>query len=88
MILPVFPGLSGLRARSLVAKILLVVIMTCIHFYRGLVLTPGIARLSSEGGHPEKVQKLQTVSLNLVKINFFMGITVLLLTGMLYAYRA
>lgn len=81
-------GLSGLRAQSLVVKILLVVIMTSIHFYRGLILTPGIARLSSEGSHPEKVQKLQTVSLNLVKINFFMGITVLLLTGILYVYRA
>jgi uncharacterized membrane protein len=82
------PGLSGLRAQSLVVKILLVVMMTGIHFYRGLILTPGIARLSSEGSHPEKVQKLQTVSLNLVKINFFIGITVLLLTGMLYVYRA
>jgi uncharacterized membrane protein len=79
--------LSSIRAQSLFIKILFVVLMTGIHFYRGLILTPGIARLSSEGSHPEKVQKLQTVSLNLVKINFFMGITVLLLTGMLYAYR-
>lgn len=81
-------GLSGMRAQSLVAKILLAVIMTSIHFYRGLILAPGIARLSSEGVHPEKVQKLQTLSLNLVKINFFLGISVLLLTGMLYAYKA
>ena len=80
--------LSGLRAQSLVVKVLLVVIMASIHFYRGLILGPGIARLSSEGGHPEKVQKLQTLSLNLVKINFLLGIIVLLLTGMLYAYRA
>ena len=81
-------GIFGPRAQSLVVKILLAVIMTSIHFYRGLILTPGIARLSSEGGHPEKVQKLQTLSLNLVKINFLLGIMVLLLTGMLYVYRA
>jgi uncharacterized membrane protein len=81
-------GLSGSRAQTLVAKILLVVIMTSVHFYRGLILGPGIARLSSEGGHPEKVQKLQTLSLNLVKINFLLGIMVLLLTSMLYAYKA
>lgn len=81
----VFPGS---RAQSLVIKILLVVIMTSIHFYRGLILTPRIARLSSEGSHLEKVQKLQSLSLNLVKINFLLGITVLLLTGMMYAYRA
>ena len=80
--------LSGLRAQSLVVKVLLVVIMASIHFYRGLILAPGIARLSSEGGRPEKVQKLQTLSLNLVKINFLLGIMVLLLTGMLYVYRA
>jgi uncharacterized membrane protein len=80
--------LSGLRAQSLVVKILLVVMMASIHFYRGLILAPGIARVSSEGGHSEKVQKLQTLSLNLVKINFFLGIMVLLLTGVLYVYRA
>ncbi len=55
---------------------------------RGLILTPRIARLTSKGSHPEKVQKLQTMSLNLVKVSFFLGITVLLLTGMLYVYRA
>jgi hypothetical protein len=53
-----------------------------------LILAPGIARLSSEGVHPEKIKKLQTLSLNLVKINFFLGISVLFLTGMLYVYKA
>jgi len=81
-------GFSGMWTQSLVAKILLVVIMASIHFYRGLMLTPRIARLSSEGGHPEKVQKLQTLSLNLVKVVFFLGIAALLLTSMMYAYRA
>ena len=81
----VFPGSW---AQSLVIKILLVVTMTSTHFYRGLILTPRIARLSSEGSHLEKVKKLQSLSLNLVKINLLLGITVLLLTGMMYAYRA
>ena len=80
--------LSGLRAQSLVVKVLLVVIMASIHFYRWLIMTPRIARLSSKGGHPEKVQKLQTFSLNLVKINFLLGIIVLLLTSMLYTFKA
>ena len=81
-------GLSGLRAQSLFVKILFVVIMINIHFYRGLLLTPQIARLTSKGGHPDKIQTLQRLSLNLVKINFLLGVTVLLLTGMLYVYRA
>lgn len=80
--------LSGPRAQSLAVKILLVTIMTSIHFYRGLILTPRVARLSSAGSHPEKVQKLQTLSLNLVKINFLLGIMALLLTSMLYTFKA
>lgn len=81
-------GLSGPRVQSLVVKVLLVAIMTGIHFYRGLILTPRIALLTSERSHPEKIQKQQSLSLNLVKVNFILGITVLLLTGMLYVYRA
>ncbi|OGW48271.1 MAG: hypothetical protein A2078_03090 [Nitrospirae bacterium GWC2_57_9] len=81
-------SLSGPRAQSLFVKILLVVIMASIHFYRGLILTPGIARLTSKGSNPEQVQKLQTLSLNLVKVNFILGMTVLLLTGVLYVYKA
>lgn len=80
--------LSGPRTQSLVIKILLAATMTSIHFYRGLFLTSKIARLTAEGGHPEKVRKLQKVSLNLVKVNFFLGVTVLFLTGMLYVYKA
>jgi len=76
--------LSGPRSQSLVIKILLVIIMTGIHFYRGLLLTPKIARLTSKGGHSDKLQRL---SLNLVKINFLLGVTVLFLTSMLYAYK-
>lgn len=80
-------GLSGPKAQSLVIKILLAGIMTSVHFYRGLFLTPEIARLTSEGSQPDNIQKLQRLSLNLVKINFLLGITVLFLTGILYAYR-
>jgi len=85
---PDLAKLSSLWGQSLFVKILLVVIMTSIHLYRGLILAPWIARLSSEGGHSEKVQKLQTLSLNLVRTNFLLGIMVLLLTGMLSVYRA
>jgi len=81
-------SLSVLRTQSFFIKILLVVIMTSIHFYRGLVLTPGISRLMSKEGDPGKVKKLQSLSLNLVKINLLLGITVLLLTGMMYAYSS
>ena len=74
-------------SRALLAKIFLVLIMAGIHFYRGLVLAPRIAKLTAEGVNPEKADALQKLSLNLVKINFLFGLAVLLITGALYAYR-
>lgn len=78
---------STVWSQTLSAKIITALTMTCIHFYRGLVLTPKIARLTSEGKHPEQVGRLQRRSLTLVKTNFIAGLTVLLLTGLLYAYK-
>lgn len=79
---------SNLWTSTLFIKILIVLMMVCIHFYRGLLLTPKITRLTTEGGHSEQIEKLQKLSLNLVRTNFVLGIIVLLLTGILYAYRA
>ena len=51
--------------------------MVVIHFYRGLLLNPKIAKTESAS---EKMI-LQKLSLNLVKVNFGLGIVVLLLSG-------
>lgn len=81
-------ALSSLWTQSLFVKVLIVCLMACIHFYRGLLLTPGIARLTSEGGHAERIEKLQRLSLTLVNVNFILGTVVLLLTSVLYAHKA
>ncbi len=78
---------SNLWPQTLFVKVLIALVMASIHFYRGLVLTPKIGRLTAEGGHSEQVEKLQKLSLNLVKTNLVIGMTVLLLTAMLYSYR-
>jgi len=80
-------SLSSLWSQTLSAKVFIAAIMAGIHFYRGLVLTPRIAKLTTEGGRSTEAGRLQRLSLNLVKANFFFGVTVLLLTGMLYAYK-
>lgn len=61
----------------LIIKHFLVLGMVTVHFYRGLVLTPKIARTEST---IEKTS-LQRLSLNLVKVNFCLGLLVLLLSG-------
>ena len=80
--------LSNLTGQSFLVKIVIVFFMACIHFYRGLILTPSIARLTAEGAPVARVEQSQRFSLRLVKVNFILGVTVLLLTGMLYAYNA
>jgi len=80
-------SLGSAWSQALSVKIMLALIMTGIHFYRGLVLAPKITKLTAEGGHSEKVGGLQRLSLNLVKMNFLFGLAVLLITGILYAYR-
>lgn len=66
------------RAWALGLKILLVLAMAAIHFYRNLFLVPKIARVDSE---PQKAG-LRKLSLNLVKANFGATLAVLLLSSM------
>lgn len=61
----------------LTLKHILVLAMIVIHFYRGLLLIPEIGRTESS---TEK-KSLLKISLNLVKVNFFFGILVLLLSA-------
>jgi len=61
----------------LAIKHIIVLGMVVIHFYRGLLLNPKIAKTESAS---EKMI-LQKLSLNLVKVNFGLGIVVLLLSG-------
>ena len=63
-------------------KHLFVVIMIIIHFYRGLILNPKIERISSQPNETQ-TSRLKKISLDLVKINFALGIIVLLLTAVL-----
>ena len=58
-------------------KHIVVLVMIAIHFYRGLLLIPRIGRIESS----TKKKSLQTISLNLVKVNLFFGILVLLLSA-------
>ena len=54
--------------------------MILIHFYRGLILNPRIEQFSSQPN--EKLSsRLKKISLDLVKVNFALGIIVLLLTA-------
>lgn len=62
---------------SLIVKHVLVLGMVTVHFYRGLVLAPKIARTEPT---PQKAS-LQKLSLNLVKMNFCFGMVVLLISG-------
>lgn len=61
----------------LLIKHILVVAMTIIHFYRGLILTPKIGRTTST------VEKglLQKLSMDLVKANLALGMLILLFSG-------
>lgn len=63
----------------LIIKHLLVVSMVSVHFYRGLILAPKIAKTEPAS---EKVS-LQKLSLNLVKVNFCLGLIVLLFSGII-----
>ena len=73
-------------SRALSAKIFLVLIMAGIHFYRGWVLAPRIAKVTAAGINQEKAASLQKMSLNLVKVNFLFALAVFLITGALYAH--
>jgi len=64
---------------TLIMKHVLVFVMVAVHFYRGLILAPKIARTEPAS---EKAS-LQKLSLNLVKVNFCLGLIVLLFSGII-----
>ena len=68
---------------ALMLKLFLVLVMIAIHFYRGLVLGPKIIRTAALA---EKTT-LQKLSLNLVRVNFALGLLVLLISGSLSILR-
>jgi hypothetical protein len=70
-------GAAG-SAAAMSIKYLLAAAMISIHFYRGWLLTPAIAKLSARGNDPDKAAKLQRFSMNLVKANFALGILIIL----------
>ncbi|MBI5809644.1 MAG: CopD family protein [Deltaproteobacteria bacterium] len=59
-------------------KYLLALMMIGIHFYRGLVLAPKII-----AAEPSQKSFLQKISLNLVKVNLWLGVIILLLSGIM-----
>ncbi|MEK6699316.1 MAG: DUF4149 domain-containing protein [Nitrospirota bacterium] len=68
---------------ALILKLVLFFSMTAIHFYRGLVLAPKMMRTTTQ---TEKTA-LQKLSINLVKVNFTLGLSVLLLSGAISVFR-
>ena len=64
---------------GLIVKHVLVLGMVAVHFYRGLVLAQKIARTEPAF---EKAS-LQKLSLNLIKVNFCLGLIVLLFSGII-----
>ncbi len=63
----------------LIVKHVLVLGMVVVHFYRGLVLAPKIAGTESV----EQRTSLQRLSVNLLKVNFFLGLMVLFFSGII-----
>ena len=81
-----FSGVGILESNwtmALILKLVLFFSMTAIHFYRGLVLAPKIMRTATQ---TEKTA-LQKLSINLVKVNFTLGLSVLLLSGAISVLR-
>ncbi|MEW5814463.1 MAG: CopD family protein, partial [Spirochaetota bacterium] len=64
---------------GLIVKHVLALGMVAVHFYRGLILAPRIARTEP----PSEKASLQKLSLNLVKVNFCLGAIVLLFSGII-----
>jgi len=69
--------LNGGRGTAILLKCLLFLLMAGVHFFRGNVLAPRIARTQSDGERA----RLQKLSLNLVWLNFGSGLAVLLLSA-------
>ncbi|MDD2733713.1 MAG: CopD family protein [Desulfuromonadaceae bacterium] len=69
--------LKGGHGTAMLLKLLLFMLMAGVHFFRGKVLAPRIAKTQSDG---EK-SRLQKLSLNLVWLNLGSGLVVLLLSA-------
>ena len=61
-------------------KFLFVAVMVIIHFYRGLILNPRIAKSSTQANETQTT-RLKKLSLDLVKTNFALGLIVLMLAA-------
>ena len=72
-----FSGIGNSWSLALIVKHVFVLGMVAVHFYRGLILAP---KITKTGTASEKAS-LQKLSLNLVKVNFCLGLIVLLLSG-------
>lgn len=70
---------ENIQTSGLILKHVLVFGMVVVHFYRGLVLNPKIVKTTSI----DEKAALQKLSLNLVKVNFALGLLVLLLSGVI-----
>lgn len=64
---------------GLIVKHVSVLAMVAVHFYRELILTPKIAKTEPAF----QKASLQKLSLNLVKVNFCLGLIVLLFSGII-----
>ena len=69
--------LKGEHGAAMLLKFVLFLLMAGVHFFRGKVLAPRIAKTQPDS---EKA-RLQKFSLNLVWLNFGLGLTVLLLSA-------
>lgn len=70
-------ALKGGHETAMLIKFLLFLLMAGVHFFRGKVLAPRIAKTQSDGDKA----RLQKLSLNLVWFNFGSGLVVLLLSA-------
>lgn len=75
-------ALKGGSGTAMLLKCLLFLVMAGVHFFRGKVLAPRIAKTQSDGAKA----RLQKLSLNLVWLNFGSGLAVLLLSASVGAW--
>ncbi len=75
-----FPDLKNRWNVVIALKHFFVATMIVIHFYRGLILNQKIEKFSSQPNEKQS-SRLKKISLDLVKVNFALGIIVLLLTA-------
>lgn len=66
----------------ILCKLVVVAVMVCIHFYRGLILNQKIIKSAAQVNEAQTAG-LRKLSLDLVKINLMLGIVVLFFTAIL-----